>query len=91
MIKSVNVKTGEKTEREQTSKEISDMEEARLRDAPSSFDLWLQNMNNSDIDMPRWAVDIIDALDFKTRDRIDPITLDRYNAKKLLISQKPEA
>ncbi len=47
-------------------------------------------MGKTDIYMTRVSEDIIDSMTDTQRNKIPQETLDKYNAKKLLRSQKPE-
>lgn len=50
---------------------------------------WRRKIEASDNDIPRWAEDIIDALDETTKQKISKQTLDKYERKKTLRSEKP--
>lgn len=65
-----------------------DAEDARW-EAKKDLRVWKAKIAATDSGMPRAIEDIIDALDAPTRARIAKITLDKYNAKKLLRSNKP--
>jgi hypothetical protein len=50
---------------------------------------WEQAMAETDAKLPRYAEDIIDALDKPTRDKLDKKTLDAYAEKKAKRAEKP--
>jgi hypothetical protein len=50
---------------------------------------WEEEMAASDAVIPRWAEDIIDALDNPTRNRIAKETRDKIDAKKATRGSKP--
>tara|TARA_R110000851_G_scaffold150518_3_gene291326 strand:+ start:734 stop:1093 length:360 start_codon:yes stop_codon:yes gene_type:complete len=52
-------------------------------------ELWIIDMRNSDMSMPRTLEDIIDALDDHVREAISAQTIEKYNSKKTLRSKKP--
>lgn len=56
---------------------------------PTSLEAWEQEMRLSDAALPRWAEDIIDALDAPTRDRIATETLTKWQDKKTKRAAKP--
>lgn len=50
---------------------------------------WRAQMQATDANIPRWAEDIMDALEAPTRARIALSTMDKYNNKKALRLMKP--
>jgi hypothetical protein len=50
---------------------------------------WERAMAETDAKLPRYAEDIIDAMDTPTRDKIAKKTIDAYNEKKLTRAEKP--
>jgi len=50
---------------------------------------WEQAMAETDAKLPRYAEDIIDAMDKTTRDKIAKKTLDAYTEKKAKRAEKP--
>jgi Zn-dependent M32 family carboxypeptidase len=50
---------------------------------------WEQAMAETDAKLPRYAEDIIDALDKPTRDKLAKKTLDAYAEKKAKRAEKP--
>lgn len=50
---------------------------------------WERAMAETDVKMPRYTEDIIDALDNTTRNRIATKTIEAYNAKKTKRAEKP--
>jgi len=88
MIHLVNVKTGEKTTREWTAKELSDMQAARTRDMLPPLEQWKINMAEYDNDMPRYIEEHIKNHHGGITG--DPYTQTRYDEKTALRAQKPE-
>ena len=91
MKKAIATKPGEATEHVDLSAE----EQTQRTQEESAFfasrplDVWKASMARTDAGLPRYAEDIIDALDAPARARIAPETLDKYNAKKALRLEKP--
>lgn len=50
---------------------------------------WKLQMRDSDADMPRWAEDIIDAMDAPAKARIAAETMAKHAAKKTLRGKRP--
>lgn len=50
---------------------------------------WETKMAETDAKLPRYAEDIIDAMDKTTRDKIDKKTIESYNEKKAKRAEKP--
>jgi len=51
---------------------------------------WMARISETDIRIPRFIEDVIDALDPSVRARIAAETLSAYQAKKTIRSQKPK-
>jgi len=62
-----------------------------VEDAAKPMREWQKQIAETDQTMPRYAEDIIDAMDAPSRARIVQVTLDKYNAKKALRASKPGA
>lgn len=50
---------------------------------------WEREMQALDLDMPRWAEDIVDAMDAPSQARIAEVTRDKIAAKKTLRVKRP--
>ena len=87
MIREINVKTGQETTRQPTA------EEQAVIDAyvpPTALELWEQSMKQSDAILPRWAEDMLVAMNASDFANVDQVTKDKLTAKKNMRSQKPE-
>lgn len=58
-------------------------------DGITPLEHWEFIMEKTDTKLPRYVEDIIDALDNKTKDKIDKKTIDAYNEKKAKRAEKP--
>lgn len=73
-----------------TPEEIAQVTAERARDAAERpMKMWESQMAETDAKLPRYAEDIIDALDKSTRDKISKKTLDAYEDKKAKRAEKP--
>ena len=73
-----------------TPQEIADRqveEAAWLAEKPTKD--WERDMVETDAKLPRYAEDIIDAMDKTMQDKISKKTLDAYKEKKVKRAEKP--